>query len=241
VKILRAVAVALLLLISVAGWAQAPIPPPPERWVTDTVGLLTPGVRDRVDRRLEAYEGHTGHQIVVWIGDDIGEADLAGWAVRTFEAWGVGRAEHDDGLVVFLLAEQRAIDIEVGYGLEGVVPDAVAHRVRTEVMGPRLAAGDPDGAVVAGVEALLTAIEGRPVPQDLAPPAQQTRPPSTIEIVVGVIGAVLFVILLITNPRLALWLMWSVMMRGGGGGGGGGGGFSGGGGRSGGGGARGSW
>ncbi|MRG97998.1 TPM domain-containing protein [Polyangium spumosum] len=218
--------------------AAAPIPPAPTRHVTDTVGLLSPDARARLDARLTQYERQTGHQVVVWIGDTIGGADLADWAVRTFEAWGVGREGQDDGIVVFVLAKDKKIDIEVGYGLEGQVPDAIASRVIREVMAPRLRAGDPDGAITGGVNALLQAIEGKPFtpgPGETAEPQPRTRDFIWIGVLV-----VAFLVLFAVNPSLALTLLW-VITRGRGGGGGDGGGFSGGGGRSGGGGARGGW
>jgi len=225
-------------------WGQgtaAPLPPAPERHVTDTVGFLSPKARSELDARLVAYEKQTGHQVVVWIGDTIGEADLADWAVRTFEAWGVGRKGLDDGLVVFVLAKDRKIDIEVGYGLEDRVPDAVASRVIQEVMAPRLREGDSSGAIVAGVNTLLQAIEGQPFTP--APGPGETAQPGARgaqdALWIGVL-VVAFLVLFAVNPSLALTLLWFIT-RGRGGGGGDGGGFSGGGGRSGGGGARGGW
>jgi uncharacterized protein len=109
-------------------------------------------------------------------------------------------------------------------------------------MTPRLQAGDRDGAVTAGVDAVLKSIEGKPF-TEVAQPAQQPRGASTGEIIGGALLALIGLILFIRYPRMALWFMWSMIGRGGGGGwgGGGGGGFSGGGGRSGGGGARGGW
>lgn len=238
--------------------AEAPIPPAPTRWVTDTVGLLAEPTRARLDAELQGYERQTGHQVVVWIGDTLGGAPLDDWSVRTFEAWGLGRKGFDDGIALFLLADDHTIDIEVGYGLEGSVTDARASQVIHDVMAPRLRAGDPDGAVSAGVDGILAAIEGHPVSAEPlgrsdAPVMGPNDGPTVPEIVLMAVFGVVFLIILVTNPRLAMYLMWSIAVRGGrsglggggydggGGGGGGGGGFSGGGGRSGGGGARGSW
>jgi uncharacterized protein len=242
---------ALLLLGGLAASAHAagaPIPPAPTRWVTDTAGFLSALQRAQFDAKLEAYQKQSGHQILVWIGETIGDAPLDDWAVRTFQAWKVGRKGFDDGLVMFILSADRKIDIEVGYGLEGTVPDAVASRIIRDTMAPRLRADDRAGAVQAGVDAILAAIEGKPVESPpggtggVSQPEQEPKPQSLL--VPGILVG-LFILLFLYNPRLALWLMWSVMSQGGGGrsGGGrsGGGGFSGGGGRSGGGGARGSW
>jgi uncharacterized protein len=239
----------LLVLVLLGGVARAQprVPPAPTRWVTDTVGFLSPETRGALDRKLEAYQRQTGHQVVVWIGSSIGDADLADWAVRTFAAWKLGREGEDDGLALFILAGDRKVAIEVGYGLEGDVPDAVANRVIQEIVTPRLRAGDRDGAVRGAVDALLTAIEGRPVPEPAGAtePSRQLRErPGVGQLVVFGVLALAFLVLLIVNPRLAIYFLWSIASGAGhrhGGGGFGGGGFGGGGGRSGGGGARGSW
>lgn len=235
-------------LAIVAALATAAVPPAPERWVEDHAGLISPAARAALDARLEGYERATGHQVVVWIGETLDGTPLADWAARTFAAWKLGRKGIDDGVAMFLLADDRAIDIEVGYGLEDRVTDAAASRIIREVMAPRLRAGDRDGAVTGGVDAVLAAIEGRPWPAGAVGPAPATapdQPPSTLTLVLGGVGVLAVLILLVTHPQLALWLLWAIVAggrrNGGGGFGGGGGGFSGGGGSSGGGGARGGW
>ena len=222
----------------------AAVPPAPARWVTDEAAVLSPSTRQTLDARLESYQQATGHQVVVWIGTTLDGAPLDDWAVRTFAAWQVGRKGLDDGLAVFIHAEDRTIDIEVGYGLEGQVPDVVAARIIRDVMTPPLQAGDRDAAVTAGVEALLTAVEGQPWQggDGIVEPTD-VPPVSTTQMVLGGLLLLGLIIFAITHPRMALWLLWTTLsaVGRGGGGGGGGGGFRGGGGRSGGGGARGSW
>ena len=220
------------------------LPPPPKRWVNDDAGLLSPQTRTALDSRLEAYERKTGHQIVVWIGNTIGNAPLDEFATRVFEAWKIGRKNQDDGILVVVLKDDRKIAIEVGYGLEDRVPDATASRIIREQLAPRLQTKDADGALEGGVDALLSAIEGKPF-DSTAPPSAEPAPrkgPGPAQIIFFVVAGILFLILLITHPQLALALLFTIGRGGGGfGGAGGGGGFSGGGGRSGGGGARGSW
>jgi len=232
---------ALVLAMLSALVAAAPIPAAPSRWVEDRARFLSPSARGELDARLEAYERATGHQVVVWIGKTLGGAPLDDWAVRTFGAWKVGRKGLDDGVAIFILADDRAIDIEVGYGLEDKVPDAIASRVIREVMAPRLRAGDRDGAVEAGVDAVLAAIEGKPWAG--APVTAPRAPaPSLLTWILGGLALIAFLIFAITHPRLAMFMLWTIMAGGRGGHGGfGGGGFGGGGGRSGGGGARGGW
>lgn len=234
--------------------AGASVPPAPARWVEDHAGFVSEPTRAALDAKLERYQDETGHQVVVWIGDTLDGADLADWAVRTFAAWKIGRAGVDDGVAIFVLAGDRKIDIEVGYGLEDRVPDATASRIIQEIMVPRVRAGDRDGAITAGVDAVLAAIEGHPWqdPGAAGVTTDGTRGAAGTTwadyLVLGVIAlAVLFGFR--RHPWLAMLLLNAASShgRGGGsgrgwfGGGGGGGGFSGGGGRSGGGGARGGW
>jgi uncharacterized protein len=220
---------------------EAPIPAPPRRWLTDSAGLLSPAAAAEIDARLEAYERATGRQVIVYIGSTTGNVPIEDWAVKAFAAWKVGRRGLDDGLVLFIMAADKRLRIEVGYGLEGVVPDALAGRVINDDIVPRLQAGDSDGAVRAGVERLLAIVSGDEPAAGGAeePGARPARPLTLFEMVLIGIGVILFLILLVTNPSLAIYLLFSILS--GGRGGGGRGGFSGGGGRSGGGGASGSW
>lgn len=239
------------LICSAALAAEVPIPPSPTRWVTDNAGFISEGTRGALDLKLEAYQQQTGHQLLVWIGRSTGDTPIEDWAASAFKAWRVGRKGIDDGLVVFVMADDRKIRIEVGYGLEPVVTDAKASQIIREVMVPRIQAGDRDGAITAGVEQLITVIGGGDV--SAAPGSTYRRTPAPRQasplqaICCGVI-LVIGVIFLITHPTTALLLLSSFFSGRGGGGGsyggggnGGGGGFSGGGGSSGGGGASGSW
>jgi uncharacterized protein len=243
-RLLLAVTV-LALATTRASAEEVPIPPSPARWVTDRAGMLSAEARARLDAKLEAYERQTGHQVVVWIGDTIGSTPLDDFAVRTFKAWQLGQKGKDDGLLLLVLAKDRKMAIEVGYGLEPQVPDAVASRIINDVMAPKLRAGDADGAVGAGVDAILTSIEGKPfqsAPGAARPEIEKNRP-STGQLIGFGILALVFLVLFITNPSLAMSLLFVLASgrRDGRGGGFGGGGFGGGGGRSGGGGARGGW
>jgi uncharacterized protein len=236
-------AAAALALAVPARAAEVPIPPAPQRWVTDNVALLSPGVLEALDRQLEAYERQTGHQVLVWIGATTGDTPLEEFAVKAFEKWKPGRTGQDDGLVFFLFTQDRKMKIEVGYGLEDRVTDLTASRVFREVVAPRLQGGDPDGALREGVAALLSAIDAAGTEAVPAPaPGPGPRPLSTAQKVVIAVVVLGFLLLLLTNPSLAIWLLMNVLSGSGRGGGRSeGGGWSGGGGRSGGGGATGSW
>jgi len=248
---LRRILVFILLLAGLWGGvtlsAQTAVPPAPTRWVTDAPGLLSAAVRENLDRQLEAYQKGTGHQVLLWIGGTTGGDPLEDWTVRAFAAWKVGRAGLDDGLVLFVFTGDRKLRIEVGYGLEGQVPDAVASRIIRETIVPGFQAGDPDGALTAGVARILKVVGGDAAAAQPQDPGQRGGPLPPMSLGAKILLAVLglgVLVLVITHPGLAVWLLFSLLSggRGGGGGfGGGGGGWSGGGGRGGGGGASGSW
>lgn len=238
----RALGVLLVILAWWGAGAQTPLPPPPQRWVTDEQTHLSSSTREDLDHRLAAYQNATGHQVLVWIGRSTDKTPLEDWAVRTFESWKVGRKGMDDGLVLFILAQDRKLRIEVGYGLEGQMPDAIASRIIRETITPKLGTGDWNGAVSSGVDQILTTLggEAQATHEQHSSPVQGTL--GLGQIILFVLLGLGFLILLITHPGIATWLLFSIFSGGGrSGGGGGGGGWSGGGGSSGGGGASGSW
>jgi uncharacterized protein len=94
---------------------------------------------------------------------------IEAFALRAAEAWQLGHKGLDNGILLLVAAQDRQARIEVGYGLEGVVPDAVAKRVLEDVMFPRFRAGDPSGGIEAGVEALMRAARGEEIPLERRP------------------------------------------------------------------------
>ena len=230
------------LLAGAETHAETPIPPPPADWVTDRAQFLAPQTVTELDGRLGAYAQQTGHQILVYVDHTTGGVPIEDWAVKAFERWKVGRKGIDDGLVLFIFKDDHRLRIEVGYGLEDRIPDILASRIINDLMVPRIRAGDPDGAVRAGVDQLTRLAggggQGHPV----------THPYPAWAYGVALILGLIVLGFIFTHPALAAIILASSGRRGGGWGGGGfggggfgGGGFSGGGGRSGGGGASGSW
>jgi len=243
--LLPALAGLLLLALAVGAQAQAgtgaetPIPASPQRWFTDTAGLVSPAVASELDGRLEAFERSSGHQVVVYIATTTGVVPIEDWAVKAFAAWRVGRKGLDDGLVLFVMADDKRLRIETGYGLEEQLPDALAGRIINDEIAPRLRDGDNDGAMRAAVDRLIAVISGEGAASGGGEePRAEGRPMTLSEKILLGIGILFFLILFITNPSLAIYLLFTILS---GGRGGGRGGFSGGGGRSGGGGASGSW
>ena len=231
--------------------ARTPIPDAPTRWVTDPSGFITESTRSELDARLERYESVTGHQVIVWIGTTLGDTPLEEWSANVFRAWGIGRRGKDDGVAIFVFSQDRRVRIEVGYGVEDRLPDAYASRIIREAMEPELKAGRNDAAIRVAVDQVLSRLGGERDRSTVSPPPPASPSgPDPISIILGALAVIGLLILVVTNPRLAMLMLWSVVGGGHGGGFGGGGfgggfggggGFSGGGGRSGGGGASGGW
>ncbi|HNX96950.1 MAG TPA: TPM domain-containing protein, partial [Candidatus Aminicenantes bacterium] len=217
------------LLAAVCLAAETPVPPPPTRWVTDLAGMMDEPSRAALDGRLEAYERETGHQLLVYIAPTTEGVPIEDWAVRAFERWKVGRRGLDDGVVLFVMTQDRRMRLEVGYGLEGAVTDADCSRILNEIAVPRLRGGDPVGAVRGAMGAVVARIAGRPVPGpeeatvfDGAEPAGAgAAPPEKVgkgQLILFGIAALFFLILFITNPSLALSLLFQIIFSGRGGG-----------------------
>jgi uncharacterized protein len=257
---LRRVAPALLLLVllAVPSAAALRVPPPPDRRVNDYAGALTPAERDRLEQTLIAREATSRNQVVVAIFRSLEGESLEDYSIRLAQAWRIGQKGLDNGVIFLVFLDDRKMRIEVGYGLEGSLTDAVSSSILRDVVAPRFRAGQTADGIGAGLEAIDRAIAGTYVrPPDAGKGRRQ-----------GDLGwrellALLFVffliVALVTNrmQQAALrrrgWTGGSsgwggpfVGMGGlgggwSGGGGGSGGGFSGGGGGFGGGGSSGSW
>ena len=137
-RVLVFLLVTLLLVAGSLSQGTPSLPASPTETVTDTAGFLSEPTRRALNTQLETYQRASGHQVLVWVGTTTGPTPLEDWTVRAFQAWRVGRKGLDDGLVLFLFAEDRAARIEVGYGLEAQVPDALASRILRDTVIPRL-------------------------------------------------------------------------------------------------------
>jgi uncharacterized protein len=162
----------LLLLASLlqAGAAQAleAIPPLTQR-VTDLTSTLTTEQQAGLEARLQAFEQQKGSQIAILIVPTTQPEDIAQYSIRVVEAWKLGREKQDDGVLILLAKNDRKMRIEVGYGLEGAIPDVTAKRIISDVMAPYFRQGDFYGGLNAAVERIAALIDGEALP---APPQQ---------------------------------------------------------------------
>lgn len=160
----------VFFLASPAIHAEVAVPPLTAR-VTDLTGTLSPSQRDALEQELRAFETRKGSQIAVLIVPTTQPEVIEQYALRVAEAWKLGRKGVDDGVLLLIARDDHALRIEVGYGLEGAIPDAVANRVIDEIIVPFFKQGDFYGGIQAGVARLIRLIDGEPLP----PPQARDR------------------------------------------------------------------
>ena len=245
-----------LLCVTAAGLGAAErLPPPPTRYFSDYAHVVSGDVALKLNQKLENFEKDTSSQIVVAVFDKLPpDAALEDFTVRTFKAWKVGQKGKDNGAVLFLFVQDRKMRVEVGYGLEGALPDAICKRIIDEQIAPRFRQGDYAGGLTAGVDSLLQAARGEYKGTGRTANSAGDVVSRHLPVVIFIIIVIVFFAFFIRASRgqstvysrrgRSGWGGWYIGGGGwssGGGGGFSGGGFSGGGGSSGGGGASGSW
>lgn len=156
-------AIALLLPWSLHADDQ-PAVPTLSRHVTDLTGTLTPQQIDQLDAQLVSLEQKKGAQLVVLMIGSTQPDDIDDYSLRVAEANKLGRKAVDDGVLLFIAKNDRQVRIEVGYGLEGAVPDAAAARIIREYIAPKFRGNDYYGGIHDAVGALTQLIDGEPLP-----------------------------------------------------------------------------
>jgi len=137
------------------------IPEKPQRYVTDRAGVFGPGQAEALNARLEQFERDTSNQILVWDDRKIPEGfTLEDFTIRAAQKWGAGQKKEDNGAILFVFTEDRKVRIEVGYGLEGALPDVTAKRIIEDEIVPRFRQGDYPGGMTAGADAMMAAVKG---------------------------------------------------------------------------------
>lgn len=156
----------ILWLCALAAWAQVAVPELSRR-VTDLTATLSADQVAALESKLALFEARQGSQIAVLIVPTTQPEDIAQYGIRVAEQWKIGRVKIDDGVILIVAKDDRKLRLEVGYGLEGAIPDAIAKRVIAETITPYFKAGDYFGGIDAGVQQLMRLIEGEQLP----PPA----------------------------------------------------------------------
>ena len=264
--VLRAVAALLFLVWGNFALAAEPSYPALTGRVVDGANLLAPDVRQRIEDKLRAHEDKTSDQVVVATVPSLQDVPIEDFANGLFRHWKLGEKAKNNGALLIVAPKERKVRIEVGYGLEGALTDALSKVIITTAIAPKFKTGDFAGGIEAGVDAMLTILAGDA--EEWQRRAEVRSDESTLGEDIAVIIAMIFIFLFIvaflqglsqqqggvrrhrlrngqwvTLPQSTGWSTGSGSGWSGGGGGwsSGGGGFSGGGGSSGGGGASGDW
>lgn len=153
----------LLSLLFAAALAEVPVPPLSAR-VTDLTATLSVPQKDALERTLQAFEARKGSQIAVLIVPTTQPETIEQYSIRVAEKWRLGRKGIDDGVLLLIATNDRALRIEVGYGLEGVLPDAITKRIVSDIITPYFRSGDFFGGIQAGVLSMTRLVEGEPLP-----------------------------------------------------------------------------
>lgn len=130
------------------------------QYVCNPAGILSQAACDSIDSMLYALEQQTGIETVVAVVPSIGEEDCFDFCHQLLNKWGVGKKGKNNGLVILLVTDQRCIQFYTGYGLEGVLPDAICKRIQTRYMIPYLKDGNWDAGMVAGLKATCQRLDG---------------------------------------------------------------------------------
>jgi uncharacterized protein len=160
----RLAAVIIVSLAAFCARAQVALPQLTAR-VTDLTGTLSGETVNRLETKLAAFEAKKGSQIAVLIVPTTQPEEIEQFGIRVFDQWKLGRKGVDDGAILLVAKNDRRVRIEVGRGLEGAVPDAIANRIITDSITPHFKLGDYDGGVEAGVDRILSVVNGEPLPE----------------------------------------------------------------------------
>ena len=156
---------ALIILVLASGSAMALDVPPLRGRVNDYAGVMGQEQVRGLEARLARFEQETGHQVAVLTIPTLEGEDIEGFGIRVAESWKIGKKGFDNGVILVVAVKDRRLRLEVGYGLEGVLPDAIANRIISDYIVPRFRAQDYAGGIIAGMDAVLKVIRNEPLPE----------------------------------------------------------------------------
>jgi uncharacterized protein len=194
--------VALLLAPTILSLALALDVPPLRGRVNDYAGLIPADRALALEQRLARFEHDTGHQIVVLTIPSLKGESLEDFSIRVADAWKIGKKGFDNGAILLIARDDRKLRIEVGYGLEGVMPDAIASRIIREVITPSFRSGDFAGGIEAGVDAILKVTQGEKLPERARPASGPAASRGASIMTILLITAMLALFIGMTRRRL---------------------------------------
>lgn len=147
-----------------------PITADAHAFVSNPDGILKMETVQQMNVILDSLKAQTGAEVAVVVVNSIGQADYNTFATELFSTWGIGKAKQDNGLLVLFILDQRKVKFEVGYGLEGVLPDAICKRIQYQEMTPEFKKGNYDAGMLAGVDRLARTIRKEPIAAEVVTP-----------------------------------------------------------------------
>jgi uncharacterized protein len=197
------------------GQARADVAVPPLTGrVVDLTSTLSADEAASLEQKLKEFEDRKGSQIEVLIVPTTQPEEIEQYSIRVAEQWKLGRKKIDDGALLLIAKDDRKIRIEVGYGLEGALNDATSKRIIDEIITPRFRTGDFAGGINAGVDRIMSVVDGEPLP---APKPIQQMSPGALD-ALGEFFPVLFIGTLVVGSilRSALGRLFGSLVTGGG-------------------------
>ncbi len=154
-------AAAFFAFLAIEAQGAEVIPPKPERYFNDYAGIVSKEAALRFNEQLAQFERETSDQVVVAIFPKMQtESDIADYTQRVAQTWGVGQKERRNGAVLFVFVHDRKMFIQVGYGLEGALPDITAFDITEYRIKPHFRSGDYEGGIAGGIDSIFQAIRG---------------------------------------------------------------------------------
>jgi uncharacterized protein len=195
----RVASVIALLVLTWSAFAAEVIPKKPERYFNDYANVVSLPVQQELDRKLEALEKSDGSQVVVVIYPKMqSDSSIEDYTVRVAQQWGFGQKDKRNGAVLFIFVQDRKMYLQVGYGLEGPIPDATAKDITEYRIKPHFRNNDYDAGVRAGVEAIIQAAHGEYKGTGQTLKQQQRHRNQNIK---GLLGLIFFAFLVIGSIR----------------------------------------
>jgi len=157
----KQIALCIAAFVAVQSQAAEVIPAKPAAYFNDYANVVSKETSSRFNQQLAQFERETSNQIVVAVFPKMqSDDDIAAYAQRVADSWGIGTKTQRNGVLLLVFVADRKLSIQVGYGLEGALPDVFAYDIRANQITPRFRNGDYEGGLAAGIDGIEKAIRG---------------------------------------------------------------------------------
>ena len=158
---MKRIALCIAAFVAIQSYAAETLPPKPAGYFNDYAGVVSKDAASRFNEQLAQFERETSNQIVVAVFPKMqSDDDVAAYTQRVAQSWGVGQQDKRNGAVLFVFVQDRKMFIQVGYGLEGGLPDITAFDITEYRIKPHFRANDYEGGLAEGIDSILKAVRG---------------------------------------------------------------------------------